>query len=112
MIAFVSHHYALPGKGNELKRRLDQTGKTMSNYPGLIVRYNLQAIDDPTHVTAVALWESAEALDGWDNGPDRGRAVQQPQGEPVMDSSRPIFRVRFEVVGEYRPAQVAAKARR
>lgn len=112
MIAFVSHHYALPGKGDELRRRLDQTGITMSAYPGFIARYNLQAVDDPTHVTAVALWESEAALDGWDNGPDRGRAVQQPQGEPVMDASRPIWRVRFKVVGEYKPAQAAAQARR
>ena len=100
MIAFVSHHYALPGKDRELVKRLHDTGEKMRRYKGFISRTNLQAIDDPTHVTAVAFWESAEALDAWDNGPDR-RAGQG--GEPVMDPARPVHRVRFKVVAEFKP---------
>lgn len=103
VIGFVSHHYARPGMEKALKKRLDETGVVMSKYPGFVARYNVEAVDDPTHITAVAFWESEEAEAGWNKGPDRGRGGNPPL-EAMLDPSRPVFRMRFHVVGEYRPA--------
>ncbi|MFH1140739.1 MAG: antibiotic biosynthesis monooxygenase [Chloroflexota bacterium] len=98
MIAFVSHHYALPEKVEEVRRRQHETGMKMRTYPGFISRTNLEAVDDPTHMVSVAFWETEEALDGWDYGPDRGQGGQQ--GETVW--AKPVFRVRFKVMEEFK----------
>ena len=99
MIAFVSHHYALPEKLEEVRQRLHDVGMKMRTYPGFISRINLEAVDDPTHITAVAFWQSEESLDGWDHGPDRGSSQQQ--GETVW--AKPVYRVRFRVLEEFKP---------
>ena len=98
MIAFVSHHYARPEKLEEVQKALHAVGMKMKTYPGFISWVNLEDVNDPTHITAVAYWESEEALDGWDNGPDRGAtsAVESPW-------SKPVYRVRFKVSEEFKP---------
>ena len=60
---------------------------------------SLEDVNDPNHITAVAYWESEEALDAWDNGPDRG------QGDVSAESpwSKPVYRVRFQVGDEFKP---------
>ncbi len=98
MIAFVSHHYARQEKLEQVREALHNVGLKMRTYPGFISRVNLEDVDDPTHITAVAYWESEQALDAWDNGPDRGQtsSVDSPW-------SKPVYRVRFKVSEEFRP---------
>ena len=98
MIAFVSHHYARTEKLEEVQKALQSVGMKMKTYPGFISRVNLEDVDDSTHITAVAYWESEEALDAWDNGPDRGAtsAINRPW-------SKPVYRVRFKVSEEFKP---------
>ena len=80
MTAFVSHHYARPEKLEVLQNALHEVGMKMKTYPGSISWVNLEDVDDSTHVTAVVYWDSEEALDAWDNVPDRGAssAVESP----------------------------------
>ena len=98
MIGLVSHHYARSEKLEEVQKALPAVGMKMKTYPGFISRANLEDVNDPKHITAVAYWESEEALDGWDNVPARGStsAVESPW-------SKPVYRVRFKVSEEFKP---------
>lgn len=49
MIFVVSHHWALPGKEEELTRRLHGTAEKMRKYPGFLSRTNIQALDRIQH---------------------------------------------------------------
>ena len=98
MIAFVSHHYALPEKLEEVRQRLHDVGMKMRTYPGFISRINLEAVDDPTPMTAAAFWESEEALDGWNNGPDRVASLRQ--AGTVL--AKPGYQIRFRVLEEFK----------
>jgi heme-degrading monooxygenase HmoA len=103
MIVVVSHHYTLPGMGDECIKWFHEIGVKMSRYPGFISRYNTQAVNDPTHVMAVYFWESEQALDGWDNGPDRRQSISG--GPPILDPARPIYRTRFKILDEFKPTK-------
>ena len=95
MIAVLTHHWAKSHLVDEARAKLDGNGLAQSKAPGFVSRQTFIALDDPTQISSVVLWETNEIYDEWKASPERAEAMA---GAYELWSKPPESQ-RFEVVG-------------
>ena len=60
MIGVLTHHWAKPDKIDEARKLLDRNGSAQSQAPGFVSRQTLIAEGDPTQITTLVVWTSAD----------------------------------------------------
>ncbi len=95
MIAVLTHHWAKERLTAEARAKLDGNGLAQSRAPGFVSRQTLIALDDPTQITSIVLWDSGAIYDDWKASPERAAAMA---GADEL-WARPPESQRFEVAG-------------
>ena len=95
MIGVLTHHWARDGKIDEARKLLDGNGLAQSKAPGFVSRHTLYALDDPTQITSLVLWDDNEIYEQWRASPER--AVAMAAAEALW--ARPPESQRFHVAG-------------
>ncbi len=98
MIGVLTHHWAREGKIDEARRLLDGTfvdGLAQSRARGFVSRTTLYALDDPSQITSLVLWDDEEIYEQWRASPERARAMA---GADAL-WARPPESQRFHVAG-------------
>jgi len=95
MIGVLTHHWAKKDRVDEARAKLDGNGLAQSKAPGFVSRQTLLALDDPTQITSIVVWNDNEIYDGWKASPERARAMA---GAGDLWSKPPESQ-RFDVVG-------------
>ncbi|MDA1348005.1 MAG: antibiotic biosynthesis monooxygenase [Chloroflexi bacterium] len=95
MIGVLTHHWAKKGSVAEARAKLDGNGLAQSKAPGFVSRQTLLALDDPTQITSIVVWDDNDIYDAWKASPERARAMV---GAGDLWSKPPESQ-RFEVVG-------------
>ena len=97
MHVLISHHYIKPQHIQEELELLNGSGNVIKKEAGFLYRQTLVGMDDPGHITTITFWRSKEDNDRWDASPYRqsSRQASSPHW------TKPIYRVRFDVVQEF-----------
>jgi heme-degrading monooxygenase HmoA len=95
MIGVLTHHWAREGKRDEARKLLDGNGLAQSRAPGFVSRHTLYALDDPSQITSLVIWDDNEIYEQWRASPERAKAMA---GAEALWARLPESQ-RFEVAG-------------
>ena len=73
MLTVIAHHFILPGKMDEAKKRIVTFGQEMRSARGFISRQTVVSQKDPPRVTSVTTWRTKEEYEAY-NTPERQAA--------------------------------------
>ena len=93
MIGVLTHHWTSEDNVADARRLLDRNGAAQSKAPGFGSRLTLLSLNDPTKITTLVTWQSAEIYDAWRASPARAAAMAGAGGL----WTRPPESERFEV---------------
>ena len=65
MVIVIVHHWHKPGMLDAAIKRIDENGDSSAQAPGFLFRYRLARPDEPTRLSTVTAWTSAEAYRAW-----------------------------------------------
>ena len=96
MIGVLTHHWAKDGRVEEARALLEGNGRAQSRAPGFVSRDELVSLADPSKISSLVLWESADIYDQWKASPERAVAMagavelwaRQPESERFTVSGR------------------------
>ena len=95
MIGVLTHHWAREDRVAQARAKLDGNGLAQSKAPGFVSRQTLLALDDPTQITSIVVWDSSEVYDAWKSSPERAKAMAD--ADELW--SKPPESQRFQVAG-------------
>jgi heme-degrading monooxygenase HmoA len=95
MIVVVTEHWTEPARLADAEARIDGQAARMQGFDGFLFRFRMGVADDPTRVTTLTAWRSAEALAAWT------AAREASRGEPFGFAR--IEQTTYEVAGETWP---------
>ena len=75
MIGVLTHHWAKEDRVAEARAKLDGNGLAQSKAPGFVSRQTLLALDDPTQITSLVVWDSNKIYNSWKSSPERSKAM-------------------------------------
>jgi heme-degrading monooxygenase HmoA len=96
MIGVLTHHWAKDGRVEEARALLEGNGRAQSRAPGFVSRDELLSLSDPSKISSLVVWESAEIYDQWKESHERAVAMagaaelwaRQPESERFTVSGR------------------------
>ncbi len=75
MIGVLTHHWAKDGRVGEARELLEGNGRAQSRAPGFVSRHELDSLADPSKISSLVVWDSAEIYDRWKDSPERAAAM-------------------------------------
>ena len=75
MIGVLTHHWAKEDRVAEARAKLDGNGLAQSKAAGFVSRQTLLALNDPTQITSLVVWETNESYNSWKSSPERSEAM-------------------------------------
>lgn len=96
MIGVLTHHWAKDGRMEEARELLEGNGRAQSRAPGFVSRDELASLSDPSKISSLVLWESADIYDHWKASHERAAAMagavelwaRQPESERFTVTGR------------------------
>lgn len=75
IIAVLTHHWAKDERFAEAREKLDGNGLAQSKAPGFVSRQTFVALEDPTQITSIVIWETNGLYDNWKSSLERAKAM-------------------------------------